>query len=365
MNKYIIFKHQQRGVGLIELMVSITIGLLIMAGVVQLYLTSVETQRSQEGLSRIQENIRFVSNRITDEGATSGFLGCVPRLDDDSRVINLLNNDVDFDSNGIPEVNNFSSSISGLDNSGLNNSDQVFFRFATARSVPLLDTYDVGVDTSLTVDNGPNFQIAYNAIKQWDIAVVTDCNYAAIFVVTNDPGSDGVIQIAQGDQGGQGGGGNPSGQTNKAVDTTINFRGLNDDISDGRPRARLFLAGQGGYSYAVALSEAARQINSDGGSVECNINYPQYCGLFRNGQEIMDGVLDFQVEYGWNNGNTVSFGDASDVAAAGTWNRIDRIKMDVTLSAIEVSGTNDNSSSKRIKREMSQVVMLKNPVVEL
>ncbi|GAA6150698.1 PilW family protein [Pseudoteredinibacter isoporae] len=363
MNTLMTFKHQQRGVGLIELMVSITIGLLIMAGVVQLYLTSIETQRSQEGLSRIQENIRFVSNRITDEGASSGFLGCVPRLDDDSRVINLLANNTGVDANGVPEVNNFGSSISGLDNSGINNTDEVFFRFATARSVPLMSEFAVGTDTSMTLDNSINFQLAYNSIKQWDIAVLTDCNYAAVFLVTNDPGSNGVVQLARGTPIPTG---RPNaGQTNQNVDTTISFRGLNDDISDGRPRARLYLAGQGGYSYEVGLSEAATQINDNGGSAQCDMNSPQYCGLFRNGQEIMDGVLDFQVEYGWRDNNLVSFGDASTVAAADTWNRIDRIKMDVTLSAIEVTGTNDNSASKRISRELSQVIMLKNPVVEL
>lgn len=362
MSKSITFK-QQRGVGLIELMVSVTIGLLIMAGVVQLYLTSVESQRSQEGLSRIQENIRFVSNRVTDEGASSGFLGCVPRLDDDSRVINLLTDNTGTDGNGIPEVNNFSSSISGLENSGLNNTDEVFFRFATARSVPLMNEFAAGTDTSLTLDNSINFQAAYNSINQFDIGVLTDCNYAVVFLVTNTPDTNGVVQLSRSTTIPPG---SPNaGQGNQDVDTTITFRGVNDDISDGRPRARMYLAGMGGYSYEVQLSEAAKQINSGGGSAQCDVNHPQYCALFRNGQEIMDGVVDFQVEYGWRSGNLVSFGNATAVANAGMWNRIDRIKMDVTLSAIEVTGTNDNSVSKRIQRELSQVVMLKNPVVEL
>lgn len=363
MRKIESFKHRQRGVGLVELMVSVTIGLLVMAGVVQLYMTSIETQRSQEGLSRIQENMRYASNRLSDEGASSGFLGCVPRLDDETRVLNLLSNDTGVDANGIPEVNNFSSSISGKEGSGLNNTDEVFFRFATAKSIPLLKTFAVGTQTRMTLDNSVNFQVAYDSINKWDIAVLTDCNYAAIFLVTNDPNTNGVVRLARNSTVPAG---RPNaGQSNKDLDTTVKFTGLEDDVSDGSPRARLYLAGMGGYSYEVALSESAKQVNSKGGSAQCDTDSPQYCGLFRNGQEIMDGVLDFQVEYGWRNGNLVSFGDASAVSAVDGWNSIDRVKMDVTLSAIEVTGTNDNSASQRIKRELSQVVMLKNPVVSL
>lgn len=362
--KYIkTFKQHQRGVGLVELMVSVTIGLLVMAGVVQLYMTSIETQRSQEGLSRIQENMRYASNRLSDEGASSGFLGCVPRLDDETRILNLLNKNTGVDGNGIPEVNNFASSISGTEGTGLNSTDEVFFRFATAKSIPLLKKFDVGIHKELTLDNGVNFQVAYDSINKWDIAVVTDCNYAAVFLVTNNPGSNGEVKLARGTAVPAG---RPNaGQTNKDIDTTVKFTGLEDDVSDGSPRARLYLAGMGGYSYEVALSESAQQVNSKGGSATCDADSPQYCGLFRNGQEIMDGVVDFQVEYGWRNGNLISFGDAAAVTAADGWDGIDRVKMDVTLSAIEVTGTNDNSASQRIKRELSQVVMLKNPVVSL
>jgi len=361
-NKFISLKRQQ-GVGLIELMVSVTIGLLIMAGVVQLYLTSVESQRSQEGLSRIQENMRFTSNRLNDEGSSSGFLGCLPRLDDDTRVINLLTEDTGTESDGTPQVANFSTSISGQDGSGVNNTDEVFFRFALPRSIPLAEDYKPDIDDELTLDNSINHQLAYDAISKWDVAVLTNCNYAVVFMVTNDPGTDGVVKLKRGRPAPSG---HPNaGQQNTSTDIDLPFIGINNTDNNGKIRARLFLAGMGGYSYEVRLSQAAQQSNSNGGSAQCDADHPQYCGLFRNGQEIMDGVVDFQVEYGWRDGNLVSFGDATSVATAGTWNRVDRVKMDLTLSAIEATGTNDNSSSKRIQREMSQVIMLKNPVVEL
>ncbi|WP_299976803.1 PilW family protein [uncultured Pseudoteredinibacter sp.] len=362
MSPFISLKRQ-RGVGLIELMVSVTIGLLIMAGVVQLYLTSVESQRSQEGLSRIQENLRFTSNRLNDEGSSSGFLGCLPRLDDETRVINLLTEDIGLDADGTPQAANFASSISGRDGSGINGTDEVFFRFALPRSIPLAEDFNPQSDDELTLDTSPHFKFAYDAINKWDVAVLTNCNYAVVFMVTNNPNDNGVVRLKVGPKAPNS---HPNaGQKNTTTNIDYPLTGLKNTDNKGQIRARLFLAGMGGYSYEVKLSESAKETNNQGGSAQCDADHPQYCGLFRNGQEIIDGVVDFQVEYGWREGNLVNFGNASTVAASDRWNRVDRVRMDLTLSAIELTGTNDNSSTKRIQREMSQVIMLKNPVVEL
>ncbi|MCV6621279.1 MAG: prepilin-type N-terminal cleavage/methylation domain-containing protein [Cellvibrionaceae bacterium] len=353
---------KQHGVGMVELMVSITIGLLVMAGVVQLYVTSIETQRSQEGLSRIQENIRFVSNRLNDEGSSSGFLGCVPRFDDESRVINLLAQDTGELPDGTPQAANFTSSISGSDGDGVNGTDQVFFRFALPRSIPLVGTFTSNTDTQIQLDNSINYQLAYNSLNRWDVAVLTNCNYAVVFLITNNPGNNGVVRLARGAT--VPAGFPNAGQSNQGTNISKIFYG-EESATSGDIQARLYLAGAGGYSYSVGLSEAAQQVIANGGSAQCDADHPQYCSLFRNGQEVMDGIVDFQVEYGWVNGNLVSFGTAAEVASADGWKRVDRVKMDVKLSAIEVTGTNDGNASKRIQREMSQVVMLKNPVVEL
>jgi type IV pilus assembly protein PilW len=54
----------QRGFSLVELMVSITIGLLIMAVVSEAYVVATGTQRSQSDKSRIQESMRFAFDSL-------------------------------------------------------------------------------------------------------------------------------------------------------------------------------------------------------------------------------------------------------------------------------------------------------------
>jgi len=71
-----------RGLSLIELMVAITLGLLLTAGMIQLFNTSKLTFRTNDALSRVQENGRFalemLKRQLRDAGAT-GF--CSGRIE--------------------------------------------------------------------------------------------------------------------------------------------------------------------------------------------------------------------------------------------------------------------------------------------
>jgi type IV pilus assembly protein PilW len=66
----------QSGLSLVELMVSITLGLLIMAGVVQLFASSSTSSQTVQASARIQENIRYIMTRIGNDIAQAGNLGC-------------------------------------------------------------------------------------------------------------------------------------------------------------------------------------------------------------------------------------------------------------------------------------------------
>ncbi len=67
----------QSGFGLVELMISVALGLIIMAGVVQLFANSTQSRITAEGASRLQENIRYAMQRIGDDVARAGNMGCL------------------------------------------------------------------------------------------------------------------------------------------------------------------------------------------------------------------------------------------------------------------------------------------------
>ena len=65
-----------RGVGLVELMVSLVIGLLLILVIASVYLGSRTTHRSGEAISRLQESGRFAFGFLARDIRQSGFVGC-------------------------------------------------------------------------------------------------------------------------------------------------------------------------------------------------------------------------------------------------------------------------------------------------
>lgn len=355
MNRSRQHKFKQTGVGLIELMVSITIGLLIMAGVVQLYLNSVQSQRNQEGLSRIQENMRYLTSTFTVESGVSGYMGCVPRYEGtEDRIINLLKKDAGLNGGGVPELYNLSaSSVVGTDNNGLNGTDKVAFKFVTPKSIPLQQS-SLKMSAGKAMFNilGQNKAI-YDSIKKNQIAVITNCSHAHVFLVTGKGTGGGRVKFKPGKVALA----EPNkGQSNVADDSLITYSGLDSKKADGSAVARLYVSSFGVYEYSIGLSARGQAYGG-----QCDAANPHFCALFKNKEELLEGVIDFQVEYGWRDASGISFGAAGDVSI---WDKIDRIRFNVTLSAIETTENSNNASSKRVSREYSQVVKLRNPIVK-
>lgn len=65
----------QKGLSLVELMIAITLGLLLMAGVVQIFLSSKDTYRTQQASSRVQETGRLALEFISKDLRMAGFTG--------------------------------------------------------------------------------------------------------------------------------------------------------------------------------------------------------------------------------------------------------------------------------------------------
>ena len=69
-------KHYQSGLSLIEIMIALLIGLFLLAGLFQIFLSSKQSYRLAEGQSRIQENARFALELLSHDIRLAGYLGC-------------------------------------------------------------------------------------------------------------------------------------------------------------------------------------------------------------------------------------------------------------------------------------------------
>ena len=59
--------YRQNGISIVEIMVSIAISLILLAGVMQIMLTNKQTYRVQEAFARLQENGRFAMDFLAKD----------------------------------------------------------------------------------------------------------------------------------------------------------------------------------------------------------------------------------------------------------------------------------------------------------
>ncbi|WP_018144618.1 MULTISPECIES: PilW family protein [unclassified Thioalkalivibrio] len=71
---------RSRGLSLIELMIALLIGLMLIAGAIQIFLGTSQTYRLHEGMSRVQENVRFGMETMQRDVRMAGFTGCARNL---------------------------------------------------------------------------------------------------------------------------------------------------------------------------------------------------------------------------------------------------------------------------------------------
>lgn len=72
--------RQQRGLSLIELMVSMALGLIIVLGVTQTFISAKNTYLTQNAASAMQEDARYVLTRMSQEIRMTGMFGCLKTI---------------------------------------------------------------------------------------------------------------------------------------------------------------------------------------------------------------------------------------------------------------------------------------------
>ncbi len=362
--------RQQTGYSLLELMISTALGLVIMAGVVQMYATSRTAQTAISGTARVQENARYIFNRLERDIGRTSLLGCLPlqasneylELDDTAdkdtdKIVSLLGYE---SANGKPF--GFFQPAAGLEG-GTGNTDQLSLRFMDPVGGPILNSGASSVtstaNTILVDADNPK----YSTFKQWQLAILTDCDRAAIFMITNDPTVDtGKIKFElsktadSGPNKGQynacdlDGTGAAGCQRLVGFDTATGksrgFSSYGNVLKVGEPMAAYVYsaAAAGSRVYTVGNSEAG-----DDAGVACSASNPQYCALKVNDVELVDGVEDFQVQFGEQVGgaaNNLAFLDADKVS---NWQNVRSIRVSITLNSVDRAGM--EGSSDRLYRE--------------
>lgn len=189
---------RQGGVTLVEIMIGLALGLVVMAGIFQVYLGNKRNSDLQESLLQRQESARFATMLLTRDLHTAGFRGCAR---DSRTTVNTLNTPNDF-------LYDFSTHVEGFDAQGGGWSPALPASLAAAQSgsdvltVRTVDDPQVALTTTMPNANSP-LQVVADLnpapFAVGDLILVADCGGSAVMQVSNyDVGSGEIFHAAGG-----------------------------------------------------------------------------------------------------------------------------------------------------------------------
>ncbi len=74
-------RSRAAGLTLVELLIGITLGLVLVAGMIQLFISNKASYQLNESMSRVQENGRFAVQMLNDWTRGAGFIGCTHEVE--------------------------------------------------------------------------------------------------------------------------------------------------------------------------------------------------------------------------------------------------------------------------------------------
>lgn len=197
------FNVSQSGFTLVELMISIVLGLLLVTGLISAFMGSNRSSQLNATLTEMQESGRFTLNTMVSDIRMAGFQGCVNVTDAPAMVR----------ADTAPTTNYLQDSLRAFEVEAADNwnpAPHSSFTFPVGVGEPVPGTHALSVQfasaTSYEIDTMPTTSAPVSVIGTdidivgGDLALISDCNSADIFHVSSDSGN--VLQHASSDNGG-------------------------------------------------------------------------------------------------------------------------------------------------------------------
>jgi type IV pilus assembly protein PilW len=350
-----------RGTGgftLVELMVAVTIGLIILAAVSQIFATSHMSYRLEENLARVQENGRFAMEFLSRDLRMAGFAGCV-------NVNQALNASAGYTANnglinagGEPEyVFGPQTQVQGYEWTSPGTWSPALPAFLAGKVRDGSDAILVrrGDETAYRVAAAvaPGDKIVIgepHLIQQDDIVLIGDCSGVDVIKVTkvNSLGGTAELEHAAGSSDGE----NVSANLSKSFDA---------------------------QAEVMKLITRAYFVGTTGGGEPALMRIDVDKGTAGAAQELIEGIESMQILYGEDTAPTNGSADVYELpAAVGDWSRVVSVRVGLlartpaetgqdvdgkTYSLLGDGGTSDdygNTSDKRQRRVFNSTIQVRN-----
>ncbi|HUL67684.1 MAG TPA: PilW family protein [Burkholderiaceae bacterium] len=181
--------NRQRGLSLVELMISITIGLIVMSALAYVFAGSRGAYRVNENLARVQETGRFALDYIGQDLRMVSFAGCHSRgLTNDNTLV-IARPAVTFAGVG-DGLLGFENGTGWTNASGVTRvrGDVLTVRRASSAGVEISANTNVAA-AQITVKNN------CSKLRQSDLVLLASCERAVVLRITNTPATtcDGTV----------------------------------------------------------------------------------------------------------------------------------------------------------------------------
>ncbi|MCI0400642.1 MAG: PilW family protein [Gammaproteobacteria bacterium] len=340
--------RHQRGIGLVEIMVTLAVGLALMGGVLQVFLSNKQTYRMQEAHARLQENGRFAMEKLSRDIREAGYWGCASRsvsasLKNILDLAPLTTSDkyfYDF-TRTIVEGFEWTGSWTGNPDSPAIVIGNVFQNAVNGNDVltvraPLGPSIRVTAPMASSSDD-PSIS-ANNELNQNDIVMVSDCTSATIMQVTDaSPQTAGPLQHMTGS-------GTPG---NSILDLGTAY-GNDAEVAE-----------IGTVSYYV----------SDGGSGGLPGLYQREGN--NNAEELIEGVENMQILYGEDTNDDFSANRYLPANSVGDWANVISVRLSLVLMTLEdnltasaqtyqFNGAPVTAPDRRLRRVFTSTIGIRN-----
>lgn len=309
--------HRQRGFSVAEMMVALTLGLVLLGGVITVLVNSKKNYVVQDSLARLQENARFALNFLARDLRMAGHYGCSDQITEVFNHVNVGAAGSPFDA-GAPlegyEQNGANWYPSG--NTDVSNiysgTDAVTIRYVSGGdAIPVEQPYMPQESAALHIAPG-------NGLKKGDIVAVTDCSSADVFQITgpDDPDQTGTLNHNTGNAG------VTPGNATKPLSKTYE----EDSYIMKLVSVRYYVGT--GASGAPALFRESLQTDSSGNNTAV-------------ANELVDGIENLQILYGEDTVNNDRIPDVYRTAAqVADWNNVVAVRL--TLLAYTTTSATDS-----------------------
>lgn len=313
--------RSMQGLSLIELMISMLLGLMVTGAAIGVFLSNQQTYRATEALARVQENARVGFELMAREVREAGGNPCARNLP----VANVLNNA------GTTWWSNWGNGVMGDENGtyvpSAAGTDAITVLSATSGGVTVTET---------PAANSANFKVNTNdhGFEDGDVLMVCDYSQASIFQATNVNTANVTVVH----------------NTGNSVSPGNCTKALGLPVVCGGGAGNPYLYGE---NSKVVEMKASRWYVADNGRDSGRSLYrvTMRQGAEQDPEEVAEGIQDMEIQYLLRGANTYV-----DAAAGLNWQEVVAVRITLSLTSTNAVGTD----GEVLERDIQHVVTLRN-----